>query len=125
MDRSTIYDRQAVKRRLAQLFAAYGRGAGSALARHVGVSPTSANRWAAPHGDCPAPSYWPAIEQFFKVEPGDLARAGGLHPPPAGPAASAVPEEELELAALIGELSPEGKAAAEAYIRFLRSNETR
>lgn len=76
-----LYDKEAVRSRLRELFQSRGRGTGSAVARAVGVTPTSANRWASPHGDCPDPSHWPAIERFFDVPSGDLARAGGMRSP--------------------------------------------
>jgi hypothetical protein len=107
-----LYDKAAVKRRLRWLFQNYGRGAGSRLAEAVGVSPTSANRWASPRGDCPDPSHWPAIEDFFGVDRGDLAKAGGLVTTPAD-------TDVVGIAALAGELSPEDRAKVEGYIRGL------
>lgn len=47
-------------------------GLKSALARATGVTPTSAGEWL--NGVTPpSEKYWPAIERFFKLQPGHLA----------------------------------------------------
>lgn len=109
MERAAVYDRSAVKRRLIELFEASGRGTGSRLGRHVGVSATSANRWASERGDCPDPSHWPAIEEFFDLQPGDLARAGGLS------------RSEAPVVEMAGghDLTAEEQAKVEAFVQGL------
>jgi hypothetical protein len=107
-----LYDKGAVKARLRALFLERGRGTGSDLARAVGVTPTSANRWASEHGDCPDAAYWPAIERFFGLPPGELARAGGMTPPPAAPGGSVGLLD-------VGGLTPENRLRVEGYVRAL------
>ncbi len=85
---SVAYDREAVKAELVQLGDAHPRQ-GSALGRAAGTSAASANRWLrASYPDVPDPDRWSAIEDFFGLRSGHLARVAGLSRRP--PATSAV-----------------------------------
>lgn len=53
------------------------RGLKSDLARAAGVKGATITKWAAGQV-CPSPEHWPVIEQFFGLEPGRIARVGGV-----------------------------------------------
>lgn len=96
----SVYDKVALKAEMVRL--ARPQGA-SALARSVGVSSASANRWSSPgHSDVPAPERWPAIEKHYGIKPGHLARVVGLKSQP--PKETAVAALERRVIALEAEV---------------------
>ena len=88
----TGYDEDAVKRLISGELRRLSDGAGkdwfdslaqesrdtARLARQLGVSPATVSRWK-DRSKCPAPSYWPGIEEFFGWTAGRIASEGQAH----------------------------------------------
>lgn len=72
-----IYDTHAVAVLISEAIAERPRGTQAKLARHVGVPEATVSRWAK-RQSCPAHTYWPALEEFFEMEPGTIRGAGGV-----------------------------------------------
>lgn len=87
-----LHDTEAIKALMVGLLQDPPRGLKSDLARAAGVKGATVTKWAAGQV-CPSPEHWPAIEQFFELEEGHIARAGGVD--------TAVRRHAVELAALL------------------------
>jgi len=88
-----------------------GNGAGSALARAVGVTPETVSKWK--KGDtAPTPEKFPAIEEFFDIPTGTLRAAAGL-----------APEDDVPLMQRIDDLEAEMKVIRDLVADLLLRNE--
>lgn len=70
------FDAAAVSKRVSRALQEGPPGTQAALARVLGVTPTSVNRWAKRH-TVPDPTKWAAIEHFFGWEPRTLLKVAG------------------------------------------------
>ena len=69
---------------IAKLIDGGGMGIQSDLARHLGVSPQSVNKWSA-HQTQPRKALWSQIEDYFELNEGDLWRHAGYDGRPVSP----------------------------------------